>query len=148
MKLKKFLSIAIAAVLIIVSVVSASAVEHVNTGSRYMNGYELYGSLTVYPVHAEGHTYCEYTAALKSARTVFAYNNTDGDRESVAKGNSECEANNRTSLTVVTPNVDTSVFSSYAGAVTYSKVKYPAPYSHYSWSSDDTDTPLRLGCYR
>jgi hypothetical protein len=148
MKLKKFLSFAIAAVLIIVSVISASAVEHVNTGSCYMNGYELYGSLTVYPVHANGHTYCEYTAAGKSAKTLFAYYNTDGDIETRQGGSATYDYTNKTSVSATTGSVDTSVFDAYAGAVTYSKVKYPAPYSHYSWSSDDTDTPLRLGCYR
>lgn len=148
MKLKKYLSLAIAAVLIIVSVVSASAVEHVNTGSYYMNGYELYGSLTVYPVHAEGHTYCEYTAAGKSARTVFAYYNTDGDLETKQGGSSSYDYTNKTSVTATTGSIDASVFDLYAGAVAYSKVKYPAPYSYYSWSSDDTDTPLRLGYYR
>lgn len=148
MKLKKFLSLAIAAVLIIVSVVSASAVEHVNTGSCYMNGYELYGSLTVYPVHAEGHTYCEYTAAGKSARTSFAYYATnDDDIKFSAAGSSNHVYNNQTSLTIVTPSVNGSTFDSYAGAVTFSKVKYPSPYSYYAWESDETDTPLRLGYY-
>lgn len=148
MKLKKFLSLTIAVVLIIVSVVSASAVDYANTGSYYMNGYELYGSLTVYPVHAQGHTYCEYRGAGKSARTLFAYYNTDGDIESEPGGSSDYDYTNQTSVSATTGNIDTSVFNMYAGAVTYSKVKYPAPYSYYSWSSDDTDTPLRFGCYR
>ena len=148
MKLKKFLSLAIAAVLIIVSVVSASAVEHINTRSYYMNGYELYGSLTVYPVHAQGHTYCEDTTAGKSAKTLYAYYNTDGDIETRQGGSATYDYTIQTSVSATTGNVDVSVFDAYAGAVTYSKVKFLAPYSHYSWSSDDTDTPLRLGYYR
>ena len=70
--------------LLISSAISASAVEKVSTGTVYMGGYELYGSLTVYPIHAEGFTYCEKKDAGKSARTVYAYYNKSGDRETKA----------------------------------------------------------------
>lgn len=65
MKLKKLIVSVIASTLLISSAISASAVEKVSTGTVYMGGYELYGSLTVYPIHAEGFTYCEKKDAVK-----------------------------------------------------------------------------------
>lgn len=147
MKLKKFLTLAIAVVLIIASAISASAVEHINTGIVTMNGYELYGSLTVYPLHAEGHTYCEYASSGKSAKTTYAYRNTDGVIDFESAGSAAYDYTVKTSLTETTENIDSSVFDTYLGAVTYSKVKYPGNESHYVWVSDTSETPLRLGYF-
>lgn len=147
MKIKNFLSLAIVAVLIIVSVVSASAVEYTDTGTVYMNGYELYGSVTAYPSNAYGHTYCEYAAAGKSAKTYFAYYNKSYQVKYTEGGSENYDYTVQTGLTSITSSVPTSAFNGYAGAKTLSKVKYPAPYAHYTWESDDTDTPLRLGYY-
>ena len=71
MKLKKLIVSVIASTLLISSAISASAVEKVSTGTVYMGGYELYGSLTVYPIHAEGFTYCEKKDAGKSVLVLF-----------------------------------------------------------------------------
>lgn len=147
MKLKKLIVSVIASTLLISSAISASAVEKVSTGTVYMGGYELYGSLTVYPIHAEGFAYCEKKEAGKSARTVYAYYNKSGDRETKAAGSSGYVYNNSTDLSVVTGNVNASVFSRYAGAVTYSKVIYPKQ-TYYSWTSDGTNNELRMGCYK
>lgn len=147
MKLKKLFISAIITVLLIASVFSVSAVEQVSTGTVYMGGYELYGNLTLYPLHAEGFTYCEKVSAGKSASTVYAYYNKSGDRETKAAGSSGYVYNNSTDLSVVTGNVNASVFSRYAGAVTYSKVIYPKQ-TYYSWTSDGTDNELRMGCYK
>lgn len=147
MKIKKILSLVIAATLCIVSIVSVSAVDYASTNVTTMNGYEIYGTLTAYPSCAYGHTYCENLNAYKMAETHFAYYGKDGEIRSTSNGGAGYQINNQTSLTIRTPGVDTSSFDGYAGAKTYSKVKFPAPYSHYEWSSDDTDTPLRLGWY-
>jgi hypothetical protein len=150
MKVKKYFRkavaiIAIAGLLASVNIMNASAVSKVSTGSYYMGGYELYGSLTEYPNHAEGFTYCEKKDAGKSARTIYAYYNKSGDFETVSKGSSGYTYNNDTSLSVVTANA--SDFYLFAGAVTYSKVIYPNA-TYYSWQSDGTDNELRMGCYK
>lgn len=141
MKLKNFLTLAIVAVLIIASVISAGAVEHINTGTYYMNGYELYGSLTVYPVHAEGHTYCENINAYKSAYTTFIYTNLNGQTKIAVDGSQDLEQNFQTSLTATTPSNIGSNFSDFLAAQTFSAVKF----SHYYWKANDTDTPLYIG---
>ncbi len=147
MKFKKIFVSVITSALLISSVISASAVEKVSTGTVYMGGYELYGSLTVYSNHAEGFTYCEKKDAGKSARTIYAYYNKSGDRETISAGSSNYVYNNSTNLSVVTGNANASVFSQYAGAVTYSKVIYPNT-TYYSWQSEGTDNELRMGCYK
>lgn len=147
MKLKKLFISAIITVLLIASVFSVSAVEQVSTGTVYMGGYELYGNLTLYPLHAEGFTYCEKVSAGKSARTIFAFYNKDGDIETVGAGSSGYEYNNQNSLSVQTLNANASVFSRYAGAITYSKVTYPNQ-TYYTWQSEGTDNELRMGCYK
>lgn len=136
-----------AGMIVSVNMINVGAVTNINTGNYYMGGYKLYGSLTVYSTHAEGFTFCENTSAGKSARTVYSYYNTDGVRKAIANGSSGYTYNNKNSLSVVTPNADASIFDYYAGAVTYSKVIYPNA-TQYSWTSDGTDTELRLGCYK
>lgn len=147
MKLKKFLTLAIVAVLIIASVISASATEYTDI-ETVMNGFRIHGSVTAYPTSANGHTYCEYAAAGKSAKTYFAYYTKLTNQVSYKEGGDEdYDYTVQTGLIVVTDSVPTSSFNGYAGAKTLSKVKYPAPYAHYTWESEDTDTPLRLGYY-
>lgn len=146
MKFKKFLTLAIAVLLIIVSVISVSA-EEVSTGTVYMNGFKINGSLTAYSDYAKGHTYCEYAAAGKSAKTYFAYYNKSNQLKILEGGSENYDYTVQTGLLAVTNTAPAASFNSYAGAKTLSKVKYPAPFAHYSWESDETDTPLRLGYY-
>lgn len=147
MKLKKFLSLAIAAVLIIASVISASANEYADTGIVYMNGFKINGTLTAYSDYAKGHTYCEYAAAGKSAKTYFAYYDKNSQVKYTEGGSENYDYTVQTGLLAVTATAPATLFKSYAGAKTLSKVKYPAPFAHYSWESDLTDTPLRLDYY-
>lgn len=71
MKLKKLIVSVIASTLLISSAISASAVEKVSTGTVYMGGYELRGSVTAYPINAYGYTYCEKKDAGKKSKHIF-----------------------------------------------------------------------------
>lgn len=129
--------------------ISAGAVEKVSTGSVYMCGYELYGSLTLYPTYAYGYTYCERanTNTGKSAQTYFAYKGKDGQFYAAVGGSSGYTYSNSTGLSIKTPNIDTSNFQMYLGAMTISKVQYKDQ-PHYTWTSEGTDNELRLGYYK
>lgn len=151
MKLKKHFRkavavIAVAGLLASINIMNANAVSQVSTGTCYMGGYELYGTLTEYPNHAEGFTYCQKKDAGKSARTTYSYYNKNNELKSVSNGSSGYVYNNSTDLSVVTPGVSASNFYLFAGAVTYSKVIYPQA-TYYHWESEGSDTELRMGCY-
>lgn len=146
MKLKKFLTLSIVAMLIIASVISVNAVEYTDS-STVMCGFEVQGSVTAYPASANGHTYCEHAAAGKSAKTYFAYYNKSNQVKYTEGGDENYDYTVQTGLVAVTEAVPSSSLNGYAGAKTLSKVKLPAPYAHYVWESDETDTPLRLGYY-
>lgn len=140
MKVKKLFALIIAAVLIISSVFSTSAVEHVSTRTYYMDGYELYGTLTVYPVHAVGFTYCENINAYKSAHTHFMYINLNGQTKVAVGGSQDLEQNFQTSMSASTSSAGSN-FSEFLAAQTFSVVKF----SHYLWKANDTDTRLFIG---
>ncbi len=151
MKIKKHFRkavavIAVAGLLASVNIMNANAVSKVSTGTVYMGGYELYGSLTEYPNHAEGFTYCEKKDAGKSAKTTYAYYNKNNEFKRLYGGSDDYVYNNSTDLSVVTPGVSASNFKYFAGAMTNSKVIYPQA-TYYHWESDGTDNELRMGCY-
>lgn len=152
MKLKKHFRkavavIAVAGLLASVNIMNANAVSQVSTGTCYMGGYELYGTLTEYPNHAEGFTYCQKKDAGKSARTIYAYRNKSGVIRRLYSGSSDYVYNNSTDLSVVTQNASASDFYLFEGAITYSKVIYPQA-TYYHWESEGTDNELRMGCYK
>ena len=131
MKIKKILVSAISAALISTSVFSVGAVENKSTGTIYMGGYELRGSVTAYPINAYGYTYYDTSGKLRECGIVsknFVYNGQVG-------------------LNKKTPSPNTDIFDYYAGAMTVSEVVYPNQ-TYYHWSSENTDYELRLGIYK
>ena len=147
MKLKKLIVSVIASTLPISSAISASAVEKVSTGTVYMGGYELRGSVTAYPINAYGYTYCEKKDAGKKANTYFAYYDTSGKLRECGIVSKNFVYNGQVGLNKKTPSPNTDIFDYYAGAMTVSEVVYPNQ-TYYHWSSENTDYELRLGIYK
>ena len=146
MKFKKLFISILGATLVATSVFSARAVESKSTGSVYMDGYELYGKVTVYPLNAYGYTYCEKTSAGKKADTYYAYYDTSGILRECGVYTSGYIYNGKTSLSQETKSPSTNLFDYYAGAMTISQVIYPNQ-TYYNWTSEGTDNELRLGVY-
>lgn len=147
MKIKKILVSAISAALISTSVFSVGAVENKSTGTIYMGGYELRGSVTAYPINAYGYTYCEKKDAGKKANTYFAYYDTSGKLRECGIVSKNFVYNGQVGLNKKTPSPNTDIFDYYAGAMTVSEVVYPNQ-TYYHWSSENTDYELRLGIYK
>ncbi|WP_415946559.1 hypothetical protein [Ruminococcus bromii] len=147
MKIKKILVSAISAALISTSVFSVGAVENKSTGTIYMGGYELRGSVTVYPINAYGYTYCEKKDAGKKANTYFAYYDISGKLRECGIVSKNFVYNGQVGLNKKTPSPNTDIFDYYAGAMTVSEVVYPNQ-TYYHWSSENTDYELRLGIYK
>lgn len=147
MKIKKILVSAISAALISTSVFSVGAVENKSTGTIYMGGYELRGSVTAYPINAYGYTYCEKKDAGKKANTYFAYYDTSGKLRECGIVSKDFVYNGQVGLNKKTPSPNTDIFDYYAGAMTVSEVVYPNQ-TYYHWSSENTDYELRLGIYK
>lgn len=147
MKIKKILVSAISAALISTSVFSVGAVENKSTGTIYMGGYELRGSVTAYPINAYGYTYCEKKDAGKKANTYFAYYDTSGKLRKCGIVSKNFVYNGQVGLNKKTPSPNTDIFDYYAGAMTVSEVVYPNQ-TYYHWSSENTDYELRLGIYK
>ncbi len=103
------------------------------------------GLITNHFIESSGYTYCEKTTAGKSAYTVYAYNTTIGCHLYKSSGNADYIYNNQTGISAITHQVNLESFESYAGAITISKVLYEE--SYYEWTSEGTDTELRMGCY-
>lgn len=147
MKIKKILVSAISVALISTSVFSVGAVENKSTGTIYMGGYELRGSVTAYPINAYGYTYCEKKDAGKKANTYFAYYDTSGKLRECGIVSKNFVYNGQVGLNKKTPSPNTDIFDYYAGAMTVSEVVYPNQ-TYYHWSSENTDYELRLGIYK
>lgn len=147
MKIKKILVSAISAALISTSVFSVGAVENKSTGTIYMGGYELRGSVTAYPINAYGYTYCEKKDTGKKANTYFAYYDTSGKLRECGIVSKNFVYNGQVGLNKKTPSPNTDIFDYYAGAMTVSEVVYPNQ-TYYHWSSENTDYELRLGIYK
>lgn len=132
-----------------VAAITAGAVEKVQTDDVYMMGYKLYGSVTAYPVSAQGFTYCERANINtgKSARTYFRYYDNNNVQHEVRAGNSDYVYTTDTGLSVTAKPSDTSNVRSALGAMTISRVQYKDQ-PHYNWTSEGTDTELRLGVYK
>lgn len=146
MKAKKLFAVALAAMLVATSSLAVGAVESKSTGNVYMNGYVLYGKVTVYPIHAEGYTYCEKASAGKMANTRFAYYDKDELIRECAIATTDYVYNGEVGLSMTTPSASTSYFNYYAGAMTDSRVIFPDQ-TYYHWTSEDTFNELRLGFY-
>lgn len=121
MKIKKILVSAISAALISTSVFSVGAVENKSTGTIYMGGYELRGSVTAYPINAYGYTYCEKKDAGKKANTYFAYYDTSGKLRECGIVSKNFVYNGQVGLNKKTPSPNTDIFDYYAGAMTVVK---------------------------
>ncbi|MCH5296134.1 MAG: hypothetical protein J1E85_00525 [Ruminococcus sp.] len=132
-----------------VAAITAGAVEKVQTDDVYMMGYKLYGSVTAYPTSAQGYTYCERsnTNTGKSALTYFTYYDKLGGISSTRGGTPDLDYKLDTGLSATAKLTDTGNFKSYAGAMTISRVYYKDQ-PHYNWTSEGTDTELRLGVYK
>lgn len=151
MKSKKLLKkaaalLAVVAMFVSVNIMDVGAVSSINTGNYYMNGYRLYGSLTEYPNHAQGYTYCENKSAGKIAHTIYSYRDEDGAIYSKTAGSTDYTYNGEYSLSVRTDNADPSLFYLFVGAWTQSEVIYPNA-TYYHWTSEGTDIELRMGIY-
>lgn len=146
MKAKKLFAVALAAMLVATSSLAVGAVESKSTGTVYMGGYALRGQVTVYPIHAEGYTYCEKASAGKMANTYFAYRDKEGFTRECSISTSDYVYNGEVDLSMVTPSADTDLFNYYVGAMTDSRVIFPDQ-TYYHWTSEDTFNELRLGCY-
>lgn len=146
MKAKKLFAVALAAMLVATSSFSVGAVESKSTGTVYMGGYALRGQVTVYPIHAEGYTYCEKASAGKKADTKFTYRDKKGIIRVCGISTTDYVYNGEVGLSMTTPSADTDLFNYYEGAMTDSCVIFPDQ-TYYHWTSEDTENELRLGYY-
>ncbi len=112
-----------------------------------MGGYELRGSVTVYPINAYGYTYCEKKDAGKKANTYFAYYDISGKLRECGIVSKNFVYNGQVGLNKKTPSPNTDIFDYYAGAMTVSEVVY-SNQTYYHWSSENTDYELRLVIYK
>ena len=131
-----------------VAAITAGAVEKVQTDDVYMMGYRLYGSVTSYPTSAQGFTYCERASLNtgKSALTYFAYYDKSGNLQMIHDGDSDFVYIADTGLSADARLKNVSNFSNYAGAWTTSRFFYKDQ-PQYKWTSEGTDTELRLGIF-